>query len=122
MKLTFDWQSEPESSLLKQLLPHMMVHFDDELEERLRVATADWTDVTLTIAVNGVDVPVQGFIDRFDDEVTDMAVEAADGYLDRIAELQDLRHTIDELENVVSDRVKSITQANDVNWTPGDDR
>jgi hypothetical protein len=95
---------------------------DGELMEHLRLATADWTEVTLKVTVNDVEVPAEKFIARFDDEVTNVAVNAVDTHLNEIAELHNLRYWLDELESVVSDRVQSLAQTHDVDWTPRRDR
>src|SRR5262245_11410950 len=92
-ELRFNWHDQPENFLkwmLTSCIASMKVDFD-----ALKAATNDFTDVVITMQVNGIEVPAKGFIDgiqsNMDWEVNQAAKrlvnDSVDGLIDGLHDI-----------------------------------
>lgn len=99
MSEAFNWHSEPEGwrkNLLINVVPQ-----DKETFEQLSAATEKFTNVTVTMHVNGIEVDVDKFLDRIQSQF-DWSVEARAKELVReVVRFDELQQTISDVEHAV---------------------
>lgn len=103
----FDWQKEPEG-FLNWMMPTLVTALPEGMFERLSEITRGWTEVSLTIQVNGVDVPVKSFLSGIERNMTYFAQKAARDRLDDIGELNELTEELAGLRDMVQRRAHQI--------------
>lgn len=76
----FDWQAAPEGSLQKWLLPTILSSTFEDLSD----ATSRFTDVVLTIQVNGVEVSAQQLMTDLEASYDAAVKDEARAMLDKV--------------------------------------
>jgi hypothetical protein len=115
MTYTFDWQKEPEN-FLKWMVPHLLAGLkdDDETFDKIYDATDGFENVTLTIQINGVDIPVKHFVDSIAMNM-DVQVElAARQMIKDIPKLKKLKNLMDLFEVEMLNRMQQIARENNL--------
>lgn len=72
----YDWQAAPTDSFQDWLLPVLLASANESKLTELTDATSEFTDVVLTIQVNGVEVDAERLVRRLEQE-RDQAVKIA---------------------------------------------
>lgn len=94
----FDWQAQPEG-FLKWLLPTLISsRHHDGLIDQLSAATEKFTDVRLTVQINGVDVDPAAFLTGVEMNMVHYAKAEARRLVDEIGELALLRELLEDVE------------------------
>jgi hypothetical protein len=104
---TYDWQQQPDN-FLKWLLPTLISAGDREMFECLSEATDKFTNVTLTIQVNGVNVPVENFLSGVESNMTYYANKEAARLVTSIPRLERLREAMDDADHALRERLVQI--------------
>jgi hypothetical protein len=104
---TYDWQQQ-EEGFLKWFLPTLVTTMDSEVFNRLSEATDKFTNVTLTIQVNGVDVPVENFLSGVESNMTYYANKEAGRLVTSIPRLERLRELMDDADYALRERLTQI--------------
>jgi hypothetical protein len=114
MSHTFDWHKEPEGFLrwmIVNLLTHPLNHATgEELTGRVAEASKDFTELTLTIQLNGVEVPTEYFVNSVKNNMDYFAERAAREMLNSIPKLAALRNRLEDFESQVNDRVTELAR------------
>jgi hypothetical protein len=118
--LRYDWRAEPES-FLKWLLPTLIAgreNFDD-----LSEATNKFTDVILTMQVNGIEVPTEHFIKSLMMNYEKETRDAAREMLDNVVQITDIEDLINDLHAALKDTIRErCTSAGvELMWSEDDD-
>jgi hypothetical protein len=94
----FDWQAEPDG-FLKWLLPVVIpVSQKADLIEQLSAATDKFTNVELTIQVNGIQVDAQAFLTAVERNMDHSVSAEARRLLDEIGKFEDLHELLRDAE------------------------
>jgi len=113
----FDWQKEPENSFWKWFLPHVLAQVPDVPgQEEMTMddfekLTNRYTDIRLTVQVNGVPVPTEHFMESVENNVKWAARAAAKEMYKRagLGRLYDVVHDLqDEVREMVVTKFAEI--------------
>lgn len=106
MTFTFDWQKR-EEDFLKWMLINLIsgIRDDSELFDKLTKETAKWTNVELTIQINGHDVPVGQFIEGIERNMHYFAEKAAKERLRDMPELIELEDAIASFRHEATNKI-----------------
>lgn len=109
----FDWQAEGENTFLKWMIPLLLgdVLKDDRKHEEMVEATAKWTDITLTIQINGVEMPVREFLIGIEHNMNYYAEKEATRMLQEASSFPKLRDDLSALEAGVRVQMRGVAQA-----------
>lgn len=119
---TFNWHELDEfdyEGFLSWALVHLTVLTDadgrkrsrDEAEfERLREATKNFTDVTLTVQVSGVDVDPQHLMRGIEHNMKRYAKQDAAETLEQLAAFTDVRATVTVLQEAIVRRIEQVAR------------
>lgn len=117
---TFNWhdldQSEPYEEFVHWVLVNLSVdqkdvdagRHDGELLEQLRVATDGFTNVVLTVQVNGVEVDVEHWFRSLEHNMKVYAQRAAHDELTQLAEFRRLREDLEVFEASAQHRLNEL--------------
>lgn len=113
--LKFDWHNEPEG-FFKWLLPHILVSKNHDLIDELSDKTDKFTDVQLTIQVNGVELDAQHFMDAFlawtESGIKNFAKEMVQEPLSELVpDLQQLQETVQNAERAIRNEIQKKLKA-----------
>lgn len=118
--LRYDWQAELES-FLKWLLPTLIAgreNFDD-----LSEATNKFTDVVLTMQVNGIEVPTEHFIRSLMMNYEKETKDAAYVLLNEVVNVENIETLITDLQASLKNHImERCTSAGvELMWSENDD-
>lgn len=103
MSFTFDYHQEGYDSFLGWMLISMVARQremgDDEFFDKLKEASAGFSNVEMSITINGLEVNVPSFLDRLQDVLNYKAETAAQEKLQCIPVIDDLEQQIGELRD-----------------------
>lgn len=132
---TFNWHDlkghhDDYEAFLKWALTKLIVNQRDvdanrhntELLEQLRTATNEFTEVTLTVQVNGVEVDPEHMMRAIEHNMRSIARETARDELERLTAFTDLRNTLTTLEAAANRRVRQVASALNVELRDEEDR
>lgn len=121
---TFDWQKLNEfddyDKFLHWAVVHLVVDTDadgkahsrsSEEFEQLREATKNFTEVTLTVQVSGVEVNPEHLMRAVEHKMRVHAHEAARETLEELAAFTDVRATVAVLQEAVVRRIEQVARA-----------
>lgn len=97
--LRFDWQNESSESFLKWLLPTLLVGHDNVGE--LSTATDNFTNVIITMQINGVEISTARFVDSLKVNYDYATRDAAREFIDEVLNTQ-------RMENLIADLATSL--------------
>lgn len=119
MTFTFDWQAEARKSrgsFLEWLIPELVtcLEWHGKSWELIRERSKGYTDVQLTIQINGVEVDPKSFLEGVESNMTHQAQRGAEELVGSITDLEALHDSIDELASGVRDKVRELLRANGI--------
>lgn len=103
----FNWQAEPESSVKKWIVPLLL---SDEVKDhsRFHEATDDFTNVAITMQINGIEVSVDHFLECLEDNIEHAAREEARAQLDSVEGFPALKVKLAEIELAVTRHLEEM--------------
>lgn len=115
MSFTFDWHKEPEN-FLNWMLVNLVtgIREDTDLFKKISEESKGFTNVTLTMQINGYDVPVDSFIKGIENNMEYKAQKAAEEMVKGIPQLLKLRELLDMFEGAVGDKVLELVKNADM--------
>ena len=106
MKLNFDWQDAEHDSFVKYVITTLIADKTKEEFDELSNLTNKWTDIELSIFINGIEVNAQAFLDGVD---RNMHYYAKDYAKDLVHEKLNIE-AIDQLNDVIKATKKRIIE------------
>ena len=113
----FDWQARNED-FVKWMFVHLIADQRkvDNFDE-LSNATKGFTNVEITMQVNGVEVNAQNFIESVEEAYKQHAERAAKQMVDdAIPDLWDLREAVDDAQHALTRKLREAMRENGVEW------
>jgi hypothetical protein len=126
MSRTFNWHKEPEG-FLRWMVVNLLTHPQDhtagkELTGRVAEASKDFTELTLTIQLNGVEVPTEYFINSVKSNMDYFAENAAKEMLNKLPRFQKLRRQLEAIESAAVEEITNVAREEGFDWDPEDYR
>lgn len=111
--MKFNWHELDHDSFLSWMVINLITDQQTEYDgyEVLRKATNDFTQVDMTIAINGISMGVEHFVEAIRKNMTHFAEQAAREQLSDMAELKRLRDSVVALEDALSLKISDYAQA-----------
>lgn len=114
--LEFNWQKEGwDGSFLGWVFVKLVPHTDKKRFEELSKATSGFTDVKLTMQVNGIEVDTQEFIETLPKVLQAYAEKHAKTVLSELAAFEELREYIQVFEFAACTRLRELAEKLNLN-------
>jgi hypothetical protein len=97
-KLIYNWQTEPEGFLKWLLVSIVPRDSDVEVFEKLSDATDKFTNIELSISVNGIEMDAQRFLDGVQRNMNHNVELEANSLLSQFGRFDELREMLDAVE------------------------
>lgn len=108
----FNWQDEREHSPKKWLVPVLITPLtkgrDNKKFREIEEATAGFTNVEITMQINGIEVSVDHFLARLEDNIEHAAREEARAQLDSVEGFPALKVKLAEIELAVTRHLEEM--------------
>lgn len=118
MTFQFDWQKRNED-FVKWMFVHLVAdqRSGDPKFEKLSEATNHFTEVKLTIQVNGIEVNAQNFIESVQNAYTQHAENAARQLVEEtIPDFYELREAVDTAQRALTEKLRTAMESAGVHW------
>lgn len=107
--MTFSWRELPEGDFLKWMVVHLIssdrVDGDNDFRH-LSVITKEFTEINLTIKINGVDIPVDSFVEAIERNMNHIAKREAAEIVEN--NLDGMRDKMYDIENALSEAHQKV--------------
>lgn len=116
MTFTFDYHNENQNSFLGWMLVHLTSGLSTypALWETIQKKTKGFSQVELTMQINGIDVPVDKFIEGIENNMQFYAEQAAAAKLDAVDDIYEVSEELEALKNVLRERKRAIAEKYDI--------
>ena len=111
----FDWQGLSEGDFVKWMFVNLLTtpgnHSESkDLIDQLTEPTKKFTDVTLTMQVNGIEVNAENFIRSVEKGMNYRAEDAVKEAVSSITDIRELDEEISRAHNVLRDKLREIVK------------
>lgn len=79
--MNFNWKDVGQDDFLKWLVPHLLTGEDEKKQLELSEATEGFTNVELTMQINGIEVDASHVIERFNQNIGQFVIGEIGPYL-----------------------------------------
>lgn len=120
MTFQFSWQGRDED-FVKWMFVHLIADMrDDDLEspfEQLSEATDGFTNVKLTMQVNGIEVNAQNFIESVERALENYSqTEARRMLSDVMPNLNDLEDVVSTANKLIEEKLRDVLESGGIEW------
>lgn len=118
MSFQFDWQNRKED-FVKWMFVHLIAdkRQEDPKFEKLSVATNGFTDVNITMQVNGIEVDAKNFIESVEYAYKSHAENTAKEIVaEAIPDLSDLQDAVFEAQRALEKKLRESMRSVGVEW------
>lgn len=107
--MTFSWRELPEGNFLRWMVVHLIsgdrINGNNDFETLSKI-TKDFTEVNLTIQINGVEVPVDSFVEAIELNMNHIAKREAAEIVEN--NLDGMRDKMYDIENALSEAHQKV--------------
>jgi hypothetical protein len=119
--MTYNWHTT-EEEFLQWAAPTLLAGTDEELFKQVSIATNSFENVTITMQINGIQVPVEHFEKQFWINVEQGVQKKAFDICKEVAQLDDLQKLLDLAKNAVERELyMHLTQGAGIDFSEDDE-